>query len=107
MAEQKKAGKIRQAVEISIADGETRGRICAKRDAAALEVLRYMADELDRADGAQIMRIIPPATFLNYCEKLGLLPDIGKGKPTTEEPPGDSNGIMNRSKWAQRYSRGK
>lgn len=74
-------GKLRKGVEKSIKAGKKTGTIDLERDAATIEMLRYMADELDAGgDGVPATRYISPSSFLNYCEKLGFMP-----KQTKEE----------------------
>lgn len=71
-------GRIRKAVEKSIKHGTDSGHIDIARDAAAIGMLRYMADTLDHDDGSTPpLRYVSPSQFLTYCEKLGFLPDLG------------------------------
>ena len=70
-------GKIRKAVEVSIKYALAQGKADKKRDAAVIEVLRYMADQLDddTGQGTPKARYITPASFLSYCQQIGIVPD--------------------------------
>ena len=72
------AGKLLEAVEISVENGINEGRIDEKRDAATIEMLKHMAEVLDSDQTGQssVMRYVSPASFLSYCEKLGFVPEI-------------------------------
>ena len=70
-----KRGKMRQSVEKSIKYGINKGTLDPNRDAATLQMLRIMADMLDDNEGKTPgIKYITPASFLNYCEKLGFFP---------------------------------
>lgn len=70
-----KDGKLLKAVNTSIEYGIENGRIDADRDAASIEMVRHMARILDSDGGdSSIMRYVSPASFFNYCEKLGFIP---------------------------------
>ena len=51
-------GRLRKAVEKSIKSGQKAGTIDVDRDAATIEMLRYMADTLDADEGTSIVRYI-------------------------------------------------
>lgn len=86
---------IRKAVDKSIQFGLDRGRIHPERDAALIEMIRYMADRLDSDSGnTPTTRYITPASFLSYCEKLGLQPDL-------DMPVEAPKGLVGHSKWKQ------
>lgn len=91
-------GKIRSAVERSVKAAERSGSLDRDRNAAPIEMLLYMADYLDKDHGdTPATRYVTPASFLSYCEALGLTPPEviktmgGKkkdGKTTTERMRG-------------------
>ena len=67
--------RMRTAVDRSIRSAVSDGRLDLDAHAAPIAMLRYMADFLDRAgDGTPAMRYATPASFLSYCEALGLTP---------------------------------
>ena len=70
-------GRLRKAVDKSISTAIDSGNLDAEQSAAAIEMLRIMADKLDSGES---MRNVPPASFLNYCDALGLTPDMGEKK---------------------------
>ena len=85
--------KIRNAVEQSIKYGLEKGKINPERDSAMIEMIRYMADKLDEDDSDTPMaRYITPASFLSYCEKLGIVPNTD----TIEKSP---RSMVGNSKW--------
>lgn len=79
-------GRLRKAVERSINEAVSSGNVSLDKHAAPIAMLRYMADNLDRDSGeTPMMRYVTPASFLSYCDALGLLP--GKdGKPNAGQP---------------------
>ena len=91
-------GRLRAAVERSISAAEKSGSLDSERNAAPIEMLLYMADYLDKDNGkTPATRYVTPASFLSYCEALGLTPPEviktmgGKkkdGKTTTERMRG-------------------
>ena len=90
-------GKLRTAVERSISAAEDSGTLDREMSAAPIEMLLYMADYLDKDNGkTPATRYVTPASFLSYCEALGLTPPEviktkGKkkdGKTTTERMRG-------------------
>ena len=90
-------GRLRKAVEKSISSGVKSGTIDLERDAATIEMLRFMADTLDADDGSSIIRYISPSSFLTFCEKLGFLPKLtGADK---EEAKGTVLSLVGNSKW--------
>ena len=93
-------GRIRKSVEKSIKDGVDRGTIDLNRDAATIGMLRFMADNLDEDHGeTPVFRYVTPASFLNYCEKLGFVPDIEKEE---KKPRIDKNAklhVVGKSRW--------
>lgn len=97
-------GTIRKSVEKSIKHGVDAGVIDLDRDAAALGMLRHMANVLDSDNGdTPVLRYVTPASFLAYCEKLGFVPEIKK----TEEKPRriDKNSklhVVGNSSWKKR-----
>lgn len=71
-----KQGRMRESVEQSIEIATKEGRLDPQAQAAPLEMLRYMADYLDSDTGdTPPTRYVTPASFLNYCAELGLMPD--------------------------------
>ena len=80
-------GRVRKGVEKSIAVAVSCGNLDLSVHAAPLAMLRYMADFLDRADGeTPPFRYVTPASFLSYCETLGLTP---KNEPAAKPSEGD------------------
>ena len=83
--------RIRQSVEKSIAQAVDSGTLDEKQSAAPIEMLRYMADFLDSDTGdTPATRYVTPASFLSYCDALGLTPcEVVKtkksGKKSTTE----------------------
>ena len=68
-------GRIRQSVEKSITQAVDSGTLDEKQSAAPIEMLRYMADFLDSDTGdTPATRYVTPASFLSYCDALGLTP---------------------------------
>ena len=82
------AGRIRNSVEQSIKEAITNGTIDEKQSAAPIEMLRYMADFLDSDTGdTPATRYVTPASFLSYCDALGLTPSevVRKNKGKKKE----------------------
>lgn len=77
---------MRDAVERSIKAASEGGALDLERHAAPIAMLRHMADFLDGSgpNGTPAMRYATPASFLSYCDALGLLPE--KGEPKAGEP---------------------
>lgn len=96
------AEKILDSVEKSIEYGINRGQIDENRDAAVISMLKHMAGLLDNDDSekSSVMRYVSPASFLNYCEKLGIVPDvkIEKEQPKTEGKNSKLH-VVGQSKW--------
>lgn len=93
-------GRLRKAVDKSINEAVSSGFLDLERNAAPIAMLRYMADNLDSDSGeTPMMRYVTPASFLSYCDSLGLLPDKGAPKPK-QEPRIVS--MVGNSKWAQK-----
>ena len=87
-------GRIRQSVDKSIKQAVENGTLDEKQSAAPIEMLRYMADFLDSDTGdTPATRYVTPASFLSYCDALGLTPNEivrkskskGKEQTTTEK----------------------
>ena len=68
-------GRLRKAVDRSIAKAVESGNLDEDKSAAAIEMLRFMADSLDAGEN---LRNIPPASFLSYCNALGICPDVNE-----------------------------
>lgn len=66
-------GKLRQAVDESIAAAVAAKAVDAKAQAAPIEALRLMADRVD-ADPESKDNVTFP-TMLKYMDALGILPD--------------------------------
>lgn len=74
-------GRLRKAVDKSIKCAVDSGKLDLNEHAAPIGMLRYMADTLDSDSGkTPAMRYVTPASFLNYCDSLGLTPmsEVGK-----------------------------
>lgn len=85
---------LRAEVDKSITQAVKDGTLSRQRHAAPIAMLRHMADYLDKGDndGTPAMRYVTPASFLSYCDALGLTPNEvvktavkGKKKKTTTE----------------------
>ena len=89
-------GRIRKGVEKSIRAAVADGSLNLETHAAPLAMLRYMADFLDSpSDGAPPTRYVTPASFLSYCETLGLVPrELPAGGKKAAEKPKSSLGAM-------------
>lgn len=82
-------GRIRKGVEKSVRAAVSSGNLDLNVHAAPLAMLRYMADFLDTSDGeTPPTRYVTPASFLSYCDALGLVPkDVpAAGKKAAEKP---------------------
>lgn len=99
-------GPLRAAVEDSLTAALNDKSLDAKRNAAPIAMLRYMADFLDADNGdTPATRYVTPASFLSYCNALGLTPDVDdKAKPGTGEPRIVS--VAGNSKWTQKAASG-
>lgn len=95
------AGPIRKAVDKSVKAAVKDGRLDSERHAAPIAMLRSMADYLDvpSADTPSF-RYVTPASFLAYCDRLGLAPDLDAAKAKAradgeaEAPKGGSMDTM-------------
>ena len=97
-------GRLRRAVDRSITAAKSNGRIDLELNAAPIAMLRYMADFLDSDTGkTPATRYVTPASFLNYCDALGLVHDE---KPKEEKPKARVVTVAGNSKWKQRASNG-
>lgn len=77
-------GRLRKAVDSSIKSSVENGYLDLDKNAAPIAMLRFMADKLDADDGeTPVLRYITPASYLSYCEALGLTP-TEKPKPKTK-----------------------
>lgn len=79
-------GRIRKGVESSIKAAVQSGNLDIGKHAAPIAMLRYMADAIDQGDGESTLKAVTPASFLSYCNALGLVPgsdfvDLKKPKP--------------------------
>lgn len=83
-------GRMRKAVDKSIRAQVSCGNLDLEAHAAPIAMIRFMADFLDdKSMETPAMRYATPASFLSYCDALGLLPS--KGEPAkAEEPQGDA-----------------
>lgn len=82
-------GRLRKAVDKSIKSAVQEGRISLTGDAAAIGMLRYMADIIDAAPGeSTVLRYATPASFLSYCQALGIAaPKATATKPVKHAEP--------------------
>ena len=70
-------GPIRRAVDESIGERASIGALDPKVSAAPVAMLRKMADFLDDDMATTpAFRYVTPASFLSYCDALGLMPDV-------------------------------
>ena len=93
-------GRLRKAVDKSINEAVSSGNVDLEKHAAPIAMLRYMADNLDSDSGeTPMMRYVTPASFLSYCDALGLLP--GKDSKVGAEQPRVVS-LVGNSKWAQK-----
>ena len=79
------------------------GSLDLEQSAAPIAMLRYMADRLDSDRGkTPMLRYATPASFLSYCDALGLLPP----EKVAEAKKGDDGArvvsVVGNSKWAQK-----
>lgn len=80
-------GRLRKGLEESITGGVLDGTIDRKKHAAALAMLRKMADAIDKApDDATAMKTVTPKAYLDYLDALGMVPN-GKNAPKAQEKP--------------------
>lgn len=84
-------GRLRKAVDNSIRSAVESGSLDLEKHAAPIAMLRYMADSLDSDRGKTTMlKLVTPASFLSYCDALGLTPgsdlekQADKPKPTAK-----------------------
>lgn len=76
---------IREAVDASIARQAQLGNVDESASAAPIAMLRKMADYLDADNGdTPAFRYVTPASFLSYCDALGLMPDLSRAKSGDE-----------------------
>ena len=99
-------GRLRKAVEKSINEAVNCGNIDLNKHAAPIAMLRYMADSLDSDTGeTPMLRYVSPASFLNYCDALGLTPSSksDEKKATKDKPSGrvTMTSMVGNSKWAK------
>ncbi|MBQ9006099.1 MAG: hypothetical protein IJ092_06965 [Atopobiaceae bacterium] len=92
---------MRDAVERSIKAASEGGALDLERHAAPIAMLRHMADFLDGSgpNGTPAMRYATPASFLSYCDALGLLPEKGEQpkEPAKRGTLGDLRGKFKQS----------
>lgn len=92
---------MREAVDKSIEAASKNGALDLERHAAPIAMLRHMADFLDGSDpdGTPAMRYATPASFLSYCDALGLLPEKGEQpkEPAKRGTLGDLRGKFKQS----------
>lgn len=79
-------GRIRKGVESSIKTAVQDGVLDIEKHAAPIAMLRYMADSIDQGDGEKTLKAITPASFLSYCETLGLTPSAELQKQVKQKP---------------------
>ena len=96
-------GRLRKAVDKSINSAVSSGSIDLEKHAAPIAMLRYMADNLD-SDSREtpMMRYVTPASFLSYCDSLGLTPTK---QAKTDKPPATKPNVVRiagNSKWKAR-----
>ena len=90
------SGRLREAVDKSIDKAVASGSLDSEQSAAAIEMLRFMADALDEGES---MRNVTPASFLGYCNALGICPNVdAKAKP---KPKAKLAAITTTSKFAK------
>lgn len=89
------SGRMRKAVDRSIRQANVRGALDLDAHAAPIAMLRLMADFLDESRGSDTpaMRYATPASFLSYCDALGLLPGSAEAAKA-EGPKGRDIGKM-------------
>lgn len=79
--------RMRRAVDRSITTAVRGGSLDLDRHAAPIAMLRLMADYLDRpSTETPAFRYVTPASFLGYCEKLGLTPDVEQAADAKPKP---------------------
>jgi len=83
---------MRKAVDKSIRAQVSCGNLDLEAHAAPIAMIRFMADFLDdKSMETPAMRYATPASFLSYCDALGLLPS--KGDPAKAEEPHRDEGL--------------
>jgi len=94
---------LSEAVEKSVKNGIEAGRIDPERDAATIAMLEHMADVLDKDNTktSSVMRYVSPASFLNYCEKLGFTPASRDADGTPRTDKNAKLHLVGKSKWAK------
>lgn len=102
------AGPIRKAVDKSVKAAVADGRLDSERHAAPIAMLRSMADYLDvpSADTPSF-RYVTPASFLAYCDRLGLAPDLDAPKGKTEDEPAKKGAMASMRGKFRAYEGGK
>lgn len=79
-------GRLRKAVDASIKESVEQGKLNLTEHAAPIAMLRYMADTLDDDSlETPALKLITPASFLSYCDSLGLTPNTN-GIKQDEKP---------------------
>lgn len=80
-------GRIRKGIEESITAGVSAGEIDRKKHAAALAMVRKMADALDgEPDATVAFKTITPKMYLDYLDALGMVPN-SKNSPKQADRP--------------------
>ena len=68
-------GEIRESVEKALDHAIKMGTVDETAHAPLIAMLRYMSDYLDSDTGdTPPTRYVTPASFMNYCQELGLTP---------------------------------
>lgn len=81
-------GRIRKAVDKSIKAAVSSGNLDLEKHAAPISMLRFMADYLDTPGlETPVFRYVTPASFLSYCERLGLAPELEAQQPDPKPKP--------------------
>ena len=84
-------GRLRKAVDISIKSAVDSGKLDLDDNAAPIAMLRYMCDFLDgNQDDAAALKAVTPASFLSYCDALGLTPS----EQVETKPSGSKLAVM-------------
>lgn len=96
-------GRLRKAVDKSIESAVSSGSLDLDKNAAPIAMLRYMADKLD-SDGGEtpMMRYVTPASFLSYCDSLGLTPAKAQKEQKPSAPKPNIVRVAGNSKWKAR-----
>ena len=89
-------GRLRKAVDRSIKTAVGEGRLDLDAQSATIGMLRYMADQLDRAGvETSILRNISPTAFLSYCQALGFtVPEGAPRRGKRAEPDPDDEKVV-------------